>query len=428
MFCSKNNIILVVLIFTYHFDNLKSQKIITLVENITSNEIVSNNNKINYIPIPTIDNRQEVLELNYSKPPDYTYIKDGEKKVVWLIKNKYETITITTIIKLYRYDLSQAIKKLNEEKSIISIDNKYLKPEKYIESDDKKIINQALTLKSNDIRTTVKNIFEFVVNHVTYKKFDRQKRGAKKTLKLQKGDCTEYSELMIALCRALDIPARIITGMIHHHNGKPGFHNWVEVHFKDLGWVPFDPTFADGDSIYSYDKLGNYYIYTSQTKNEHKSVEGHIYSTNSDGRDFINVEYLTHSDFDDKIARAIEFYNNNNSEQAIFLFDNLIIESPDNYLPLMYKGVLLARNKNFDKGLMHLQLAMKNTYNLKEKVDVIYAFANFYALQNDCKNATNYLEEVLKLRSNYKEIILDDKDFASIKGCDGFQQLLKEIK
>jgi len=58
------------------------------------------------------------------------------------------------------------------------------------------------------------------------------------------GVCRDFAHLMIALCRALNIPARFVTGTDFGSDpalGPPDFHAYVEV-FLDNGWYIFDPT------------------------------------------------------------------------------------------------------------------------------------------------------------------------------------------
>ena len=64
--------------------------------------------------------------------------------------------------------------------------------------------------------------------------------GAKKALKDRVGECSEFSAIMIALCRANGIPARLVIGHIAREQNTK--HNWVEVYFDEYGWVTFDPT------------------------------------------------------------------------------------------------------------------------------------------------------------------------------------------
>lgn len=60
----------------------------------------------------------------------------------------------------------------------------------------------------------------------------------------QVGVCRDFAHLMIALCRALNIPARFATGIDYASNpvfGPPDFHAYVEV-FLGGRWYLFDPT------------------------------------------------------------------------------------------------------------------------------------------------------------------------------------------
>jgi transglutaminase-like putative cysteine protease len=62
------------------------------------------------------------------------------------------------------------------------------------------------------------------------------------TLIGQVGVCRDFAHLMIALCRALNIPARIVTGTDYGADpalGPPDFHAYVEVYLGDR-WYLFD--------------------------------------------------------------------------------------------------------------------------------------------------------------------------------------------
>lgn len=64
------------------------------------------------------------------------------------------------------------------------------------------------------------------------------------TLVDQVGVCRDFAHLMIALCRALNIPARFVTGIDYGaavELGPPDFHAYVEV-FLGERWYAFDPT------------------------------------------------------------------------------------------------------------------------------------------------------------------------------------------
>lgn len=60
------------------------------------------------------------------------------------------------------------------------------------------------------------------------------------------GVCQDFTHLMIGLCRAMGIPARYVSGLVHpeaeRFRGYTQTHAWVELLFPTQGWIGFDPT------------------------------------------------------------------------------------------------------------------------------------------------------------------------------------------
>jgi transglutaminase-like putative cysteine protease len=65
-------------------------------------------------------------------------------------------------------------------------------------------------------------------------------------LEHRKGVCQDFTHLMIGLARALGIPARYVSGLVHpdaqRFRGYSQTHAWCELLFPSAGWVGFDPT------------------------------------------------------------------------------------------------------------------------------------------------------------------------------------------
>ncbi len=65
---------------------------------------------------------------------------------------------------------------------------------------------------------------------------------------LEKGSgvCQDFTHLMIGMARALRIPARYVSGLVHpdaeRFRGFSQTHAWCELYFPSAGWVGFDPT------------------------------------------------------------------------------------------------------------------------------------------------------------------------------------------
>jgi hypothetical protein len=84
------------------------------------------------------------------------------------------------------------------------------------------------------------------VNRRLEKAYGASQDRASDVLASGKGDCTEHSVLLVALARALGIPARQVHGLVYarYADGKDAlyWHAWVEV-FSANEWIAIDPTF-----------------------------------------------------------------------------------------------------------------------------------------------------------------------------------------
>jgi hypothetical protein len=129
---------------------------------------------------------------------------------------------------------------------------KYTQPEALIQSDDSQIISKAQSLTGNErrIHEKVSKIYNFVITHMHYAAQDEEK-GAIWALKNGVGDCSEYSYLFVALCRAAGIPARIQAGFAFHRIGEAleDGHMWAEYYLEDYGWIPVDATWRLFDAL-----------------------------------------------------------------------------------------------------------------------------------------------------------------------------------
>ncbi len=193
------------------------------------------------LPLPqNEEDRQYISDYKLSIEPSKVY-SDGVNKVAQFtlsnLENQQVIITTEGIAKVRTYNIKTA-QAMNINKSPEKDLSKYLQPEPYIESNDPYIVNIAKQIKGNSQEEIIQNIYEYAQKNMTYKVM--QNIGAKKALQIKQGKCSEFSNVMVALCRAKKIPARIVMGNIARE--KYTQHNWVEVYFDKYGWVAFDPT------------------------------------------------------------------------------------------------------------------------------------------------------------------------------------------
>jgi transglutaminase-like putative cysteine protease len=91
----------------------------------------------------------------------------------------------------------------------------------------------------------VQAIRDWVMNRVTFlSNSSTGNTSAVDTLVEEVGVCRDFAHLMIALCRAVNIPARFVTGIDYGSDpslGPTDFHAYVEVYLGDR-WYIFDPS------------------------------------------------------------------------------------------------------------------------------------------------------------------------------------------
>ncbi|MHA1409997.1 MAG: transglutaminase domain-containing protein [Candidatus Odinarchaeia archaeon] len=143
---------------------------------------------------------------------------------------------------------------------------KYTQPSVWVDSNHPDIRHMSLNLAkgvSNPL-AKAKVFFDFVIRHIKYKLMDEQ--GALFALKNGIGDCTEYSTLFCALCRAAGIPARWIQGETYSNKQTEEAlgniaHKWAEFYLEGYGWIPVDPTWGAVRKGHYFGELDNDHIY-----------------------------------------------------------------------------------------------------------------------------------------------------------------------
>jgi hypothetical protein len=129
---------------------------------------------------------------------------------------------------------------------------KYTEPEELIECNNSRIVSLAHNLTDNvdDWHEKALKIYNFVYRHMRYE-VQEEERGALWALENGFGDCSEYSYLFVALCRATGIPARIQAGFAFHRaiETLEDGHMWAEYYLENYGWIPVDVTWRLFDAI-----------------------------------------------------------------------------------------------------------------------------------------------------------------------------------
>lgn len=119
----------------------------------------------------------------------------------------------------------------------------FLRPAPFIESEHPEIVKAARQQGGRTPTETAQSTLLRVADGVLYTGYQSERRGALYALLQGKGDCTEFMDLFVAMCRASMIPARGVAGFVSAGNAalKPAnYHNWAEFYVEGL-WQTADP-------------------------------------------------------------------------------------------------------------------------------------------------------------------------------------------
>lgn len=215
------------------------------------------------IAFPSDKNNQQVFLETVVPPPLNTRIDDdGNILARYELESQQKLqITISGYAKVWFLEYN-----LQESGIIFDIPqgfSVYTQSLKYWEADDDEIrtLAEELTKDKQKVSEKAQAIFDYVTRTLTYndaRLSDNPYRfGAKEALnKKDQAVCMEYTDLYIALARAVKIPAREIDGYAYNAKESIGYvdalHAWVEIYIPPFGWVPIDPTWSSTASSLDY--------------------------------------------------------------------------------------------------------------------------------------------------------------------------------
>jgi transglutaminase-like putative cysteine protease len=188
---------------------------------------------------------QNVLSMEVS-PNDYKLVVDeyGNHYAEFDFSKQPAGTTQTVkidyqvVVNELAYDLSTCQGQLPDE---------FTQPELHIESANPQIVTLASKLSrgKDTVCQQVRAFYDYIGDKLVYA-FNGQNWGAQAALGPMGADCTEYSDLLVALSRAQRIPARYFEGLLYLDQGTQAIaqteHAWPDVFMPSIGWVALDPT------------------------------------------------------------------------------------------------------------------------------------------------------------------------------------------
>jgi len=230
------------------------------------------------------DQTGEKISLAVMLPKDNTYQDIDNIDVKWdgdISREEYEEVDV---IKIYghseneeailEYDVTLFQGKIKWEANAKAQD---ILPQKDIESSEPVLINRAKELCSDPSEDVGYETYKFTSAHLSWPKGTRigEEQSALIAYQSRIGVCGEFANLMTALNRSCDNPARSINGLsmpmylppmmtkerLWMHPG--GAHAWVELYDRDH-WTIADPSWASNmpfDRVWFGRSMGQYLSY-----------------------------------------------------------------------------------------------------------------------------------------------------------------------
>lgn len=164
----------------------------------------------------------------------------------------------------------------------------FLRPSQYVSfsaGDSAVTLASQLCAGTANALEKVDKVYSWLVDNVVYDHEFAASDIAKgyagdtyKVVKQKKGICLDYAATMAAMLRSQNVPTQVISGDV---NGG-GFHAWVNVYVKDVGWVYAGAIYFDGTG---WQRMDPTYAASS---NSDKSILDFIANGNNYVTDFIN--------------------------------------------------------------------------------------------------------------------------------------------
>lgn len=200
-----------------------------------------------YIALPKTREHQKIIDIEFTPKANRVIKKEWGQDFAYFFIEKINPFSEKRIkmsvyaeIKEYKKNFYVIKESYNPDSLFLSDDPMINKNSEIIEKISQKLQKRAKT-EEEYIRLVLDTISQLL-----YYKLDGKWEPADKVIQQGHGSCSEYSFLFTALLRKAGIPTRFVGGTLKRKSRIDyTFHRWVEVYFKDKGWIPIDPQIYD---------------------------------------------------------------------------------------------------------------------------------------------------------------------------------------
>ena len=232
-----------------------------------------------YLALPINRSTQEILSIDFPKPPDNKLTDRWGQQVAHfgkgILKTGERCITKMRVrAKIFDVNYHLFPEKTGSLKAIpadirgrfLADDDKYRLSDPVIQN----AVKEAVGATDNPYWIT-RNIFEYLCEKLEYKRIGGWDI-APTVLQRGSGSCSEYAFVYIAMCRAAGVPARYVGSVVVRGEDASFdfvYHRWVEVYLPNYGWVPVDPSGGDQasprDRASYFGHLDNRFLITTES-------------------------------------------------------------------------------------------------------------------------------------------------------------------
>jgi hypothetical protein len=221
----------------------------------------------------TIEGKQEITQLEFNPQPTRVFSEAGNKYAQYMVVASQETTRIGILIKgrVFKCDLA-AVRAEPTKKPLSEADRKrFLRHERMIEKNDPSVQAIAKTIQGQTDIEIVENIYKYCIRNLSPDISKIKGVGAARTARDKTGMCIDYCDLFVALCRAKNIPARVVAGYKVDYAMCPK-HAWVETYLSGLAWVPFEAAIAanipDDALEWMFSNMQTSYLYFTNLRSD----------------------------------------------------------------------------------------------------------------------------------------------------------------
>jgi transglutaminase-like putative cysteine protease len=197
-----------------------------------------------YIPLPSRNLPYQDASYEITNCAIKEIVDSDMNSILYCIPNNSSSLKIISSVKVKNCDYRSELSSYRGGSDYPPDIKPFLGSTDRINPNSSAVITIARQLKTSDNIETINNTLYWIKKNITYKREGFS--SVDEVLHRRYAECGGHSALFSALCRANNIPAREVWGVVEadisftpvgHLKG----HLWSEVYLNGVGWIPVEP-------------------------------------------------------------------------------------------------------------------------------------------------------------------------------------------